>query len=438
MIGASEEAGTVLGLSAEGKAARIGLPADGVAAVSDFRTPDTLTRSTVRVYLDHNATTPTHPAVLQTMVPYLTERFGNASSIHAWGQEARQALENARRTVAGALGTIDKDTIVFTGSGTESDNLALRGVLEARDGGRRHLVVSAAEHHAVLHVAEFLERRGCAVTRLAVSQQGLLDPEDIRRAIQPDTVLVSLMHSNNETGVLSPIGEVARICRERGVLLHTDAVQSFGKIPLNVELLGADLVSISGHKLHGPKGIGALYVRRGTKMVSLLHGGWQERSRRGGTENVAGAVGLACAVDLMLRDLEDAGRRLRDLRDHLEAGLMAAVPGAIRNGHPARRLPHTSNISFPGADTESIIVALDLQGIGVSSGAACSSGSLEPSHVLGAMGCPPDRARSAIRFSLGRGTTADEIDYVLAVVPPIVERIRRANGLVPAGMEKNP
>ena len=399
--------------------------------------PGAAKSSAVKVYLDHNATTPLHPAVLQAMLPYLTERFGNASSVHAWGQEARQALENARPIVAGALGAIDKDTLVFTGSGTEADNLALRGVLEARDGGHRHLIVSAAEHHAVLHVADFLEHRGCAVTRLHVDQGGLLDPEDVQRAIRPETILVSLMHSNNETGVLSPIGEVARICRDRGVLLHTDAVQSFGKVPLAVESLGVDLASVSGHKIHAPKGIGALYVRRGTKMLSLLHGGRQERSRRGGTENVAGAVGLACAVELMHRDLEDAGRRLGDLRDRLELGLMGGVSGAIRNGHPARRLPHTSNLSFPGADAESVIVALDLHGVGVSSGAACSSGSLEPSHVLTAMGLPPDRVRGAIRFSLGRGTTAEEIDYVLEVLPPIVERIRRANGVVLAGTERN-
>jgi len=391
----------------------------------------------MRVYLDHNATTPLHPAVLQAMLPYLEERFGNPSSIHAWGREARQALENSRRAVASALGAIDKDSLVFTGSGTEADNLALKGVLDAKTDGPRHLIVSAVEHHAILHVAEYLEHRGCAVTRLRVDGDGLLDLEDVRRAIRPETALVSLMHSNNETGVLFPIAEVARICREQGVLLHTDAVQSFGKVPMNVEALGVDLVSISGHKIQGPKGIGALYVRRGTKMLSLLHGGWQERSRRGGTENVAGAVGLACAVERMHRDLEDAGRRLTELRDRLEAGLMAAVPGVVRNGSPAHRLPNTSNLSFPGTDAELLIVALDLQDVGVSSGAACTSGSLEPSHVLGAMGLPPDRARGSIRFSLGRGTTPDEIDYVLERLPPIVERIRQANGLMLAGMERS-
>jgi cysteine desulfurase len=391
----------------------------------------------MRTYLDHNATTPLHPSVLQAMLPYLEERFGNPSSIHTWGREARQALENARRTVASALGAADKDSLVFTGGGTEADNLALKGVLEARHDGHRHLIVSAAEHHAVLHIADFLEHRGCAVTRLQVDGDGLLDPGDVRQAIRPETSLVSLMHSNNETGVLTPISEVARICRERGVLLHTDAVQSFGKIPLDVEALGVDLVSISGHKIHGPKGIGALYVRRGTKMLSLQHGGWQERSRRGGTENVAGAVGLACAVELMQRDLEDAGRRLAELRDRLESGVLAAVPGAIRNGSPVHRLPNTSNLSFPGTDAESLIVALDLQGVGVSSGAACTSGSLEPSHVLAAMGFPFDRARGSIRLSLGRETTPEEIDYVLEVVPPIVERIRRANGLALADMERN-
>jgi cysteine desulfurase len=390
----------------------------------------------MRAYFDHNATTPIHPTVLQAMLPYLTERFGNPSSIHIWGQEARQALENARRTVAVALGTNGKDSVVFTGSGTEADNLALKGVLEARADGHRHLIVSTAEHHAILHVADYLERRGCGVTRLQVDPDGLLDPEDVRRAIRPETVLVSLMHSNNETGVLFPVGEVARICRERDVLLHTDAVQSFGKVPLDIDTLGADLVSVSAHKIHGPKGIGALYVRRGTKMLPLLHGGWQERSRRGGTENVAGAVALACAAELMHRDLEDTGRRLGSLRDRLEAGLMAAVPGTLRNGHSVRRLPNTSNLSFPGIDAESLIVALDLQGIGVSSGAACSSGSLEPSHVLSAMGFRRERVSGSIRFSLGRGTTSEEIDYVLEALPPIVERVRQANGRVGAGVRR--
>ena len=385
----------------------------------------------MKVYLDHNASTPMHPDVLAAMQPYLTERFGNPSSMHAWGREARQALEGARQTVAQSLGATDKDCIVFTGGGTEADNLALRGVLDAQGEGGGHLIVSAVEHHAVLHTAEHLARRGCDVTWLSVDGEGLLDPRDVRLAIRPDTVLVSLMHSNNETGVLFPIREAARICRERGVLFHTDAIQSFGKLPVDVEALGVDLLSISGHKIRGPKGIGALYIRPGTKMLPLLTGGWQERSRRGGTENVAGTVGLARAADLMREGLEETGGRLTELRDRLESGLLAAIPEVRRNGHPTQRLPQTSSLAFPGTEAESLILALDLCSIGVSSGAACSSGSLEPSHVLTAMGLPLDRVQGSVRFSLGRGTTVQEIDCVLETLLPIVERMRRANGWRP-------
>jgi len=385
----------------------------------------------VRVYLDHNATTPLHPEVLAAMLPYLGERFGNPSSVHAWGREARHALETARQGVAGALGVADKDCIVFTGGGTEANNLALTGVLGARTGRPRHLIVSAVEHHAVLHTADHLERQGCAVTRLPVDREGVLDPDDVRRAIRPDTVLVSLMHANNETGVLFPIAEVAKVCRERDLLFHTDAIQTFGKIPVHVEALGADLLSISGHKIHGPKGIGALYVRRGIKMVALIHGGWQERARRGGTENVAGAVGLACAATLLHADLDEAGHRIAGLRDRLESALVVAGGGGLRNGHRQRRLPHVSSLAFPGAEAESLVLALDLQGIGVSSGAACSSGAVEPSHVLQAMGLSPEHARSSVRFSLGRWTSSRDIEYVAETVPPIVERIRRTRGWKP-------
>jgi cysteine desulfurase len=384
----------------------------------------------VKVYLDHNATTPLHPDVLSAMLPFLGERFGNPSSVHGWGREARQALEASRQGVARVLGVADKDCIVFTGGGTEANNLALTGVLGARTGRPRHLIVSAVEHHAVLHTADHLERQGCAVTRLSVAREGVLDPDDVRRAIRPDTVLVSLMHANNETGVLFPIAEVAKVCRERGVLFHTDAIQSFGKIPVDVEALGIDLLSISGHKIHGPKGIGALYVRRGTKMVPVIHGGWQERSRRGGTENVAGAIGLASAATLLHADLEEAGRRIAGLRDRLESALLA-TGGVLPNGHRQRRLPHVSSLAFSGAEAESLVLALDLQGIGVSSGAACSSGAAEPSHVLLAMGYSPEHVRSSVRFSLGRWTSSQEVEYVAAAVPPIMERIRRTSGWKP-------
>ena len=392
----------------------------------------------MRVYLDHNATTPLHPEVLAAMTPYLTERFGNPSSLHAWGREARQTLEQARTTIAGALGSPDKDTIVFTAGGTEADNLALMGVAAGQAQRGRHLIVSAVEHHAVLNTAAHLARHGFEVTSLPVDGQGLLDPDEVQRAIRPDTILVSLMHGNNETGVLFPVAQVGRICRERGVVFHTDAVQSVGKLPLDVEALGVDLLSLSAHKLHGPKGIGALYIRRGTPMQPLLHGGSQERSRRAGTENVAGAVGLARAVALMGQDLEAAAKRLTHLRDRLEHGLIAALPGVLRNGHPTERLPHTTNLAFSGIEAESMILALDLHGVAVSSGAACTSGSLEPSHVLLAMGLPRARVESSIRFSLGRGTTAEEIGYVLEILPPIVERMQRvsAGASRPAGRRR--
>jgi cysteine desulfurase len=379
------------------------------------------------VYLDHNATTPLDPEVLAAMTPFLAEGFGNPSSLHVWGREARQALERARGTIARALGSADKDTVVFTSGGTEADNLALMGVAAAQEKRGRHVILSSVEHHAVLNAAAHLGRQGFEVTRLSVDSQGLLDPDDVRRVIRPDTVLVSLMYGNNETGVLFPIASVGRICRERGVTFHTDAVQSFGKLPLDVEMLCVDLLSLSGHKTHGPKGIGALFIRRGTRMQPLLHGGAQERSRRAGTENVAAAVGLARATELSLQDQAGESRRMADLRDRLEGGVMAALPGVLRNGHPTERLPHTTNLAFAGVEAESLILALDLAGIGASSGAACSSGSLEPSHVLAAMGLPRERVLSSVRFSLGRTTTREEIEHVLEVLPPIVERMRRVN-----------
>jgi cysteine desulfurase len=379
------------------------------------------------VYLDHNATTPLDPEVLAAMTPFLAEGFGNPSSLHVWGREARQALERARATIARALGTADKDTVVFTSGGTEADNLALMGVAAAQEKRGRHVILSSVEHHAVLNAAAHLGRQGFEVTRLSVDSQGLLDPDDVRRVIRPDTVLVSLMYGNNETGVLFPIASVGRICRERGVTFHTDAVQSFGKLPLDVETLCVDLLSLSGHKTHGPKGIGALFIRRGTRMQPLLHGGAQERSRRAGTENVAAAVGLARATELSLQDQAGESKRMADLRDRLEGGVMAALPGVLRNGHPTERLPHTTNLAFAGVEAESLILALDLAGIGASSGAACSSGSLEPSHVLAAMGLPRERVLSSVRFSLGRTTTREEIEHVLEVLPPIVERMRRVN-----------
>ena len=392
----------------------------------------------MKVYLDHNATTPLDPKVLAAMTPYLTERFGNPGSIHAWGRESRRALEDSRATIARALRVTDKDSIVFTSGGTEADNLALLGVAAAQQNKGRHLIVSAVEHHAVLHAAAHLSRHGFEVTRLPVDGEGFLNPEEVRRALRPDTILVSLMHGNNETGVLFPIAAIGRICREANVTFHTDAVQSFGRLSLDVEMLSVDLLSLSAHKVHGPKGVGALYIRRGTRMQPLLHGGAQERSRRPGTENVPGAVGFAKAVDLFLQNLEGTAKRLADLRDRLEHGVMATVPGVTRNGHPTERLPQTTNLAFAGVEAESLILALDLQGVGVSSGAACTSGSLEASHVLTAMGLPRERVESSIRFSLGAGTTAAEIEHVLEILPPIVQRIRRVTAALPPPRETRP
>lgn len=378
----------------------------------------------MQVYLDHNATTPLHPDVLAAMTAAYT-RFGNPSSLHGPGRAARQALEEARTALARALGAADKDVVVFTSGGTEADNLALKGVAFGQAARGRHLIVSSVEHHAVLHTAAWLATQGFEVTRLRVDPAGRLDPDDLRRALRSDTILVSLMHGNNETGVLFPVAELAAICRERGVAFHTDAVQSLGKAPLDWTALGADLVSLSAHKVQGPPGIGALLVRRGLRMQPLLHGGSQERSRRAGTENVPAAVGFAAAAQRAVADLPGRITRLRALRDRLEGGLLAAVPDIAVNGRGAERLPHTSNLAVLGLEAESVILALDLEGIAVSSGAACSSGSLEPSHVLLAMGLPRPRVQASVRFSLGATTTAEEIEHVLAVVPEVVQRMRR-------------
>ncbi len=390
----------------------------------------------MRVYLDHNATTPVSAPVRKAMAEAL-EAWGNPSSLHAWGRAARERVEAARVAVAAALGSGDKDVVVFTGGGTEADNLALKGVALGQSARGRHLIVSAVEHHAVLHAADWLAGQGFDVTRLPVDRQGCLDPDDLRRALRPDTILVSCMHGNNETGVLFPVARLAAICRERGIAFHTDAVQTVGKLPVSLAALGADLVSLSGHKIHGPQGVGALVIRRGTRMQPLLHGGSQERSRRGGTENVPGIVGLAAAVGAAAIDLEGAAARMAGLRDRLEAGLAAALPCVLRNGHPTERLPHTANLAFSGLEAESIILALDLEGIAVSSGAACSSGSLEPSHVLAAMGLPRERVAASVRFSLGRTTTEAEIDYAVQVVPAVIERMRRRVGtsVQPAGVQ---
>ena len=382
----------------------------------------------MKVYLDHNATAPLDPQVLEAMMPYLREEFGNASSIHQWGRRARAALEDSRAKIATLLGA-EKDCVVFTGGGTEADNLAIKGVAWANQEKGKHIVTSTVEHHAVLHTCEFLAKQGFEITFLPVDGKGRLDPEDLRKAIRPDTILITLMHANNETGILFPLREFGQIAREKKVFFHTDAIQTFCKVPLNVEEDHVDLLSLSAHKIYGPKGVGALYIRKGTKMVAILHGGSQQRKRRPGTENVAGAVGFARAAELLFADQEKEGDRLAALRDQLQRNLVEKIPHVLLNGDPDHRLPGTLNMSFKFVEGESLILSLDMEGIAVSSGSACTSGSLEPSHVLLAMGIPHEVCHGSLRFSLGRGTTKEQIDYVLEVLPRIVARLRTMSPL---------
>jgi cysteine desulfurase len=374
-----------------------------------------------RVYLDHNASTPVHPEVLEAMLPYFSERFGNPSSIHGFGREAREGLDTARERIAGFL-RVGKEEVVFTSGGTESDNMAIKGVAAAR--GRGHLITSAVEHHAVLRTCETLAKQGFDLTVLPVDGYGMVSPDDVRRAIRPDTILVTIMHANSEVGTIQPVGEIGRITRDRGVTFHVDGVQTFGKLPLDLEALNIDLLSFSGHKIYGPKGVAGLYIRKGTKMASVQHGGEHERRRRAGTENVPGAVGLGKAVEVRARDMEAEETRVRALRDRLWTGLSTRVPDVRLNGHPTERLPGTCNVCFRHIESESIVLGLDLKGIGVSAGSACTAGSVEPSHVLVAMGVPLDWAMGTVRCSLGRSTTAEDIDYVLDSVEPLAGKLR--------------
>ena len=374
-----------------------------------------------RVYLDHNASTPVHPEVLQIMLPYFSELYGNASSIHSFGREARDAVEAARAGIAGFLGARD-DEVVFTSGGTESDNLAVKGVAHAQ--GKGHIITSQVEHHAVLRTCQALERAGFEVTYLPVDGHGLVDPDDVRRAFRPDTILVTIMYANSEVGTIMPIPEIGRIAQERGIPFHVDGVQAVGKIPLSVHDDGISLLSASSHKMYGPKGIGALYIRKGTKMISVQHGGDHERRRRAGTENVPAIVGFAKAVEIRSREMHEEEARVRGLRDRLWEGTRERVPEVRLNGHPTWRLPATLNMSFRRIEAESLLLALDLKGIGASAGSACTSGSLEPSYVLGAMGVSIEWSLGAVRYSLGRSTTGEDVDYVLEVLPGAAARIR--------------
>jgi cysteine desulfurase len=376
-----------------------------------------------RYYFDHNATTPVSPEVLEAMLPVFVEAYGNASSIHHYGQQAKQKLDAARREVAELLGCHPHE-IVFTSGGTESDNLAIFGV--ARQGtGPRHVITTAVEHPAVLNACAQLEREGVQVTYARVGSSGVVEPDEIRRALRPHTRLISVMHANNETGAVQPIGEIASIARDAGALFHSDGVQAAGKLPVSVNQLGVDLYSISGHKLYAPKGVGALYVRKGVKLAPLLFGGHHERDRRAGTENVPGAVGLGRAAEWMRAHQQDLNAGLERLRDRLEQGVLARVSGAAVNCAGSVRVPNTTNLRFHGIDGEPLLIALDLKGFAASSGSACSSGAVEPSHVLTAIGLSREEARSCVRFSLGRSNDESQVDELIEAVACAAERLSK-------------
>jgi cysteine desulfurase len=373
-----------------------------------------------RVYLDNNATTPVLPEVLEAMRPYFTEHFGNASSIHHHGQETRAAVERARESLAALLGCRPSE-VVFTSGGTEGDNLAISGLTRAGD----HVISSTIEHHAVLNSCKHLETMGCEVTYIPVDGRGLVDPDDVRRALRPNTRLITIMMANNETGVLQPVEEIGKIAAEADVYFHTDAVQAAGKVPIEVKRLGCDLLSISGHKLHAPQGVGAIYVGKGTVLQPMFYGGSHERSRRAGTENVPGIIGLGKAAELAREALERGDlARMSAMRDRIEQAILSEVDATGVNGKGAPRVPNTTNIHFDYIEGEALVIALDLKGLAVSTGAACSSGAIEPSHVLTAMGLPPEIARASLRFSLGKQNTPDDIEFALALVPQTVARLR--------------
>ena len=384
----------------------------------------------MRIYLDHNATTPPATEVVERMAAALREQFGNPSSVHHFGQMAKSALDEARSATAALVGG-DPSEIVFTSGGTESDNFAIRGVAEALElTGRKHLIATAIEHEAVLNTFKALARRGWKTSLLPVDQSGIVSPDALETALTDDTALVSIMHANNEIGTIQPVAQLARLAKARGAVFHTDAVQTAGKVPVDVKALGVDLLSLSAHKFYGPKGTGALWVKRGVRVLPLLTGGRQERSRRAGTENVAGIIGLGAAAQLARAKMTVEADRLAPLRDRLEEGILTAVHGTAINGARSPRVPNTTNISFDRVEAESLLIALDLAGIAVSTGSACSSGTLEPSHVLKAMGFPVHRTQNSIRFSLGAANTDADIDRVIEVLPGVVDKLRNLTRVV--------
>ncbi len=382
-----------------------------------------------RVYMDNAATTALKKEVLEAMMPYLTDIYGNPSSLHTFGQEAHKAVENARHQVAKALNAADDKEIIFTGCGTESDNMVLLGIAQRYAKKGKHIITTAVEHHAVLYTAQRLEKLGYEVTYLPVDEYGMVTAAQVREAIRPDTILVSVMFGNNEVGTVMPIERIGEVCREKGVFFHTDAVQAVGHVHIDVQKMNIDLLSLSAHKFHGPKGVGALYVRKGIVVPPLLTGGAQERNKRAGTENVAGIVGLGKAIELACESIDETSARMTYLRDKLMTGIAGSIPEVKLNGHPTERLPGNVNYSIKYIEGESILLMLDINGIAASSGSACTSGSLDPSHVLLAMGLPHETAHGSLRLTLGDDTTEDEVDYVLEVLPKIVERLRRMSPL---------
>ncbi|TYP59899.1 cysteine desulfurase NifS [Thermosediminibacter litoriperuensis] len=385
-----------------------------------------------RIYMDHAGTTPMRKEVLEAMLPYFTEKFGNASTVYSYGREAKATIEEAREKVARLVGA-DPREIFFTSGGTESDNWAIRGIAHANKDKGNHIITTSIEHHAVLHTCEDLEKEGFKVTYLPVDRYGLVKVEDVINAITDETILVTIMHANNEIGTIEPISEIGQALKklDRKVYFHTDAVQTVGKIPVKVDELGVDLLSISAHKIYGPKGVGALYIRKGTRIKPFMTGGAQENKRRAGTENVPGIVGLGKAAELAERELEDHYKKLSHLRDKLIKGIMEKIPHVILNGHPTQRLPHNVNLCFEYIEGESLLLNLDMKGICASSGSACTSGSLEPSHVLLAIGLPHEIAHGSLRLTLGRDNTEEDVDYVLEVLPGIVEKLRQMSPLFP-------
>ena len=381
-----------------------------------------------RIYLDYAATTPTHPDVVKAMLPYFTEAFGNPSSIYSYGQEAKGAIEEARVKVASLISARGEE-IVFTSGGTEADNFAIKGVAFANERKGNHIITSPIEHHAVTETCNFLKRRRFRITYLPVDGYGMVDPDDVRKAITDKTILISVMRANNEMGTIEPIAEIARIAKEAGVYFHTDAVQAVGHIPVDVNELGVDLLSMSAHKLYGPKGVGALYIRKGTKLTPFMHGGEQERRRRASTENVPGIVGFGKAAELARQEMSKEAERLTSLRDRLVKGLLERIDHTHLNGHPIIRLPNNVNVSVDFVEGESMLLTLDLEGICASTGSACSSSSLEPSHMLLAIGLSHEQAHGSLRFSLGKWTTEEDIERVLDVLPGVVAKLRAMSPL---------